>query len=110
MSTRYNRALCNPPDVILLQDEGKPRFAVADLASQLEPLLSGLFGAFQKPESSENEYVMKCVMRVIAFVGKDVRSLFPPPPPPKFICVLDPEYNHESDQPAVEDAMFLKGD
>ena len=60
-------ALCNE------QDAGKPRFVVADLAAQLEPLLTGLFGAFAKPESGENEYVMKCIMRVIAFVGKDVR-------------------------------------
>ena len=56
------------------QDGGQPRFVVADLASQLEPLLTGLFGAFAKPESGENEYVMKGVMRVITFVGKDVRS------------------------------------
>ena len=60
------------------QDGGQPRFAVADLQDQLEPLLKGLFGAFQQPESAENEYVMKCVMRLITFVGPEVTT--PPPP------------------------------
>ena len=36
------------------------------------PLLTNLFGAFQKPESGENEYLMKAVMRVITFVGPQV--------------------------------------
>lgn len=58
--------------VTLLQDDGQPRFSVADLQAQLEPLLNGLFGAFSKPESGENEYVMKCVMRLIVFVGPQV--------------------------------------
>jgi hypothetical protein len=43
------------------------------LAPQLEPLLAGLFGALSKPESDQNEYIMKTVMRVIVFVGRDVR-------------------------------------
>lgn len=63
---------------VAAQDGGQPRFAVADLQAQLEPLLKGLFGAFQQPESAENEYVMKCVMRLITFVGPQVT---PPPPP-----------------------------
>ena len=46
---------------------------MAELAPQLEPLLAGLFGALSKPDSDQNEYVMKTVMRVIVFVGKDVR-------------------------------------
>lgn len=63
---------------VAAQDGGQPRFAVADLQAQLEPLLKGLFGAFQQPESAENEYIMKCVMRLITFVGPQVT---PPPPP-----------------------------
>lgn len=35
----------------------------------LQPLLEKLFAAFKFPESGENEYLMRAVMRVIAFVG-----------------------------------------
>ena len=55
------------------QDGGQPRFTVTELAPQLKLLLAGLFGALSKPESDQNEYIMKTVMRVIVFVGKDVR-------------------------------------
>lgn len=55
-----------------MQDDGQPRFTVADLQSQLQPLLSGLFGVFQIPESGENQYVMKCIARLITFIGPQV--------------------------------------
>ena len=55
------------------QEGGQAQYAVADLQAQLEPLLKSLFGAFQQPDSAENEYVMKCVMRLIIFVGPQVR-------------------------------------
>lgn len=45
-----------------------------DLAPVLEPLLAALFTAFSKPDSAENEYVMRCVMRVISFVGPEVTA------------------------------------
>jgi hypothetical protein len=35
----------------------------ADLTPFAEPLLHGLFGAFELQASAENEYVMKCIMR-----------------------------------------------
>ena len=35
----------------------------ADLTPFAEPLLHGLFGAFELQSSAENEYVMKCIMR-----------------------------------------------
>ena len=54
------------------QEAGHTRFAVADLAGQLQPLLERLFGAFQLDDSRENEYVMKCVCRVVVFVGPEV--------------------------------------
>ena len=47
---------------------------MADLAPVLQPLLERLFAAFQLDDSHENEYVMKCVCRVIAFVGPEVSS------------------------------------
>lgn len=40
----------------------------------LEPLLQKLFAAFGIVDSAENEYVMKCVMRVVDFVGPKVHS------------------------------------
>lgn len=49
---------------------GGPRFQPSDLAPLLQPLLEKLFAAFKFPESGENEYLMRAVMRVIAFVGE----------------------------------------
>ena len=40
-----------------------PLITTADLTPLADPLLKGLFEAFQKQGSAENEYVMKCVMR-----------------------------------------------
>lgn len=34
-----------------------------------QALLGSLFAGFELPESNENEYLMKAVMRVIGFVG-----------------------------------------
>ncbi len=60
----------------MLQEGGKQRFQVQDLAPVLEPLLSALFSAFNKPDSAENEYVMRCIMRVIDFVGPEVSNMY----------------------------------
>ena len=57
---------------LCVQENGKPRFTPADLQSHLSPMFENLFLAFQKLESGENEYLMKCVMRVITFVGQEV--------------------------------------
>jgi hypothetical protein len=48
---------------------GAPRFTPQDLGPFLQPLLERLFAGFALPDSSENEYLMKAVMRVIGFVG-----------------------------------------
>ncbi|GFR48907.1 hypothetical protein Agub_g10856 [Astrephomene gubernaculifera] len=45
------------------------RFSSQDLGAHLQPLLERLFAGFKLPDSSENEYLMKCIMRVIGFVG-----------------------------------------
>lgn len=55
-----------------MQEAGQQRFQVQDLAPVLQPLLAALFTAFGKPDSAENEYVMRCIMRVIGFVGPEV--------------------------------------
>ena len=44
----------------------------SDLAPFAEPLLQGLFGAFELQASSENEYVMKCVMRSFSTLQENV--------------------------------------
>lgn len=44
-------------------------FSPAELSPYLQSLLENLFAALQLPESSENEYVMRAVMRLVAFVG-----------------------------------------
>ena len=44
----------------------------ADLAPFAEPLLQGLFGAFELQASAENEYVMKCVMRSFSTLQENV--------------------------------------
>ena len=55
--------------LLSLRQAGAPRFQPAELASWLQTLLERLFGAFAFPDSAENEYVMKAIMRVISFVG-----------------------------------------
>ena len=57
-----------------MQNGGKQRFQVEDLNPVLEPLLQKLFAAFSIADSAENEYVMKCVMRVVGFVGPKVHN------------------------------------
>lgn len=44
----------------------------------LQLLLEKLFAAFKLPDSSENEYVMKCIMRVIMFVGQAIAPVAVP--------------------------------
>ncbi|KFM24134.1 Exportin-2 [Auxenochlorella protothecoides] len=54
-------------DKLLSQREGGAlRFQPQELAGCLQGLLERLFACFALPDSSENEYVMKAVMRVIA--------------------------------------------
>ncbi len=44
----------------------------SDLAPVVEQLLTGLFAAFELPGSTENEYVMKCVMRTFSTLKEAV--------------------------------------
>ena len=77
MSLTHWRRQCVIYVCMCVQENGRPRFTPADLSAHLSPLFENLFLAFQKPESAENEYLMKCVMRVITFVGTDVRPSYP---------------------------------
>ncbi|KAL6780583.1 hypothetical protein ACKKBF_B12565 [Auxenochlorella protothecoides x Auxenochlorella symbiontica] len=65
-------------DKLLSQREGGAlRFQPQELAGCLQGLLERLFACFALPDSSENEYVMKAVMRVIAFVGPTIAPVAP---------------------------------
>ena len=61
-----------PTATLCVQEGGHLRFKTADLGPVLQGLLSKLFGIFSLEDSSENEYVMKTIMRVISFVGPEV--------------------------------------
>lgn len=52
-------------------------FTPDTLGIYLQPLLERLFAAFHFPESKENEYLMRCVMRVISFVGNAIAPVAP---------------------------------
>ncbi|KAJ9188159.1 hypothetical protein P3X46_003548 [Hevea brasiliensis] len=52
--------------LLLVKDEGgRPRYNAADITPFLQVLMRNLFNAMKFPESEENQYVMKCIMRVL---------------------------------------------
>jgi exportin-2 (importin alpha re-exporter) len=56
----------------------RPRFTPDDLAPHAQPLLEALFAAFKaSPDSAENEYVMRAVVRVLALLGPGVAPVAP---------------------------------
>ncbi|XP_075474708.1 exportin-2-like [Primulina tabacum] len=61
--------------LLLVKDEGgKARYSGEDISPFLLALMTNLFSDLQKPESEENQYVMKCIMRVlgVAIVSREV--------------------------------------
>lgn len=54
---------------------GKLKFGRADLQPFLQPLFAGLFAIVDDQNNSENDYVMKCVMRALASAREDVRPV-----------------------------------
>ncbi|KAL1549740.1 exportin-2-like [Salvia divinorum] len=52
--------------LLLVKDEGgRARYSAEDISPFLLALMTNLFGALQKPESEENHYVMRCIVRVL---------------------------------------------
>ena len=51
------------------------RYTAADVQPMAQALLTNLFGIFQLPDSQENEYAMKAVMRVISALGEGIKPL-----------------------------------
>ncbi|GFY93580.1 cellular apoptosis susceptibility protein, putative / importin-alpha re-exporter [Actinidia rufa] len=63
--------------LLLVKDDGrKARYISSDISPFLLVLMTNLFGALGKPESEENPYVMKCIMRVlgVADISREVAS------------------------------------
>ena len=58
--------------------DGAPAFTPDQLAPYLQLLLERLFAAFHLPESGENEYVMRAVMRLVSFVGTPIAAVTRP--------------------------------
>ncbi|EFJ27823.1 hypothetical protein SELMODRAFT_95055 [Selaginella moellendorffii] len=52
--------------LLLVRDGGVPRYSSADLAPFQSQLLANALSALQFPDSQENPYVMKCIMRVLS--------------------------------------------
>jgi exportin-2 (importin alpha re-exporter) len=48
------------------------RIGKADLLPLLNPLFNGLFSVLENTELPENDYVMKCIMRVLGTIGADI--------------------------------------
>lgn len=53
------------------------RLSVAEVLPLAQGILQGLFNAFQQPDSSENEYLMRAVMRLISFLGPQIAPVAP---------------------------------
>ncbi|ESQ39297.1 hypothetical protein EUTSA_v10001293mg [Eutrema salsugineum] len=52
--------------LLLVKDEGgKNRYVASDISPFLLQLMTNLFDALKFPESEENQYLMKCIMRVL---------------------------------------------
>lgn len=63
--------------LLLVKDDGaRARYTSADIGPYLLELMRNLFNALEKQESEENQYVMKCIMRVlgVADISIDVAS------------------------------------
>lgn len=58
--------------LLALRIQRQPRFVPADVSQHLTQLLQLLFAALGKPDSTENEYLIRAVMRVVAFVGPQI--------------------------------------
>eukprot|EP00256_Glycine_max_P025040 XP_003548351.1 exportin-2 [Glycine max] len=53
--------------LLLVKDEGgAARYTSADINPIFPVLMNNLFNSFKLPESEENQYAMKCIMRVLA--------------------------------------------
>ncbi|KAI4328926.1 hypothetical protein L6164_021240 [Bauhinia variegata] len=64
--------------LLLVKDEGgRARYTSEDIGPVFPVLMNNLFSALKLPESEENQYVMKCIMRVlgIADISAEVAGI-----------------------------------
>eukprot|EP00123_Amoebidium_parasiticum_P018052 comp24082_c0_seq1/m.43377 comp24082_c0_seq1/g.43377 ORF comp24082_c0_seq1/g.43377 comp24082_c0_seq1/m.43377 type:complete len:977 (-) comp24082_c0_seq1:650-3580(-) len=52
--------------------DAKLKIGREDIKPHLESALTALFGALARPQSVENHYVMKCIMRIICVAKEDI--------------------------------------
>ena len=54
--------------LLLVKDEGgQTRYSPFDISPTVQGLMNNLFNALKFPESEENHYIMKCILRVLRF-------------------------------------------
>ncbi len=58
--------------ILVMKTDGHPVFSTSDLGPYLQQILEKLFAALKMTDSWENEYVMRAIMRLVAFVGAAV--------------------------------------
>ncbi|XRB01695.1 exportin-2 [Pycnococcus provasolii] len=82
-----------------------PKIAGAELAPVLEQLLTRLFACFDFPDSKENEYAMKCLMRVLgALEPAHVFPIFEAIVPK--LCAIIAEVSANPSKPNFNHALF----
>lgn len=62
---------------LALKEGGQSKLSVAEVLPLAQGILQGLFSAFQQPDSAENEYLMRAVMRLISFLGPQIAPVAP---------------------------------
>ncbi|XP_022924701.1 exportin-2-like [Cucurbita moschata] len=58
-------AICIEKLLLVKEDSGMARYNSLDVAPFFPEMMTKLFNAFKFPESEENQYIMKCIMRVL---------------------------------------------
>lgn len=58
-------ASCIEKLLLVKEEGGQARYNSADIAPILVDLMNNLFNVLKFPESEENQYIMKCIMRVL---------------------------------------------
>uniref|UniRef100_A0A5B6ZN94 Putative exportin-2 n=1 Tax=Davidia involucrata TaxID=16924 RepID=A0A5B6ZN94_DAVIN len=69
-------ASCIEKLLLVKDDGGRARYTSSDISPFLPVLMTNLFSGLEKPESEENPYIMKCIMRVlgVADISREVAS------------------------------------
>eukprot|EP00002_Diphylleia_rotans_P031455 TRINITY_DN6535_c0_g1_i4.p1 TRINITY_DN6535_c0_g1~~TRINITY_DN6535_c0_g1_i4.p1 ORF type:complete len:815 (+),score=160.43 TRINITY_DN6535_c0_g1_i4:58-2502(+) len=63
--------------LLTVKDQNVTRYGKADIRPFLSLLLGNLFGALQKPDTKENHYLMRCIMRLCTIAQEETAPLIP---------------------------------